>query len=61
MAKECEHEEVIWEPIQMEYDSDGTASVWQEGRCQECEALLQVDYEPGEIRTVSDEQAEEAS
>ena len=30
----------------MDYQTDGTAAVWQEGRCKNCHALVQLNYEP---------------
>ena len=50
MAGECTHENVTWEPLQFEYDCEGMAEVWQNGRCDECGKSLQVDYSAGESR-----------
>ncbi len=49
---ECLHEEVEWEPIQIDYDLAGTGSVAQAGICSQCGAKLQLNYEPGEPNVV---------
>ncbi len=44
----CSHEVMIWGPLQFEYNSEGTADVWQEGVCQSCGAKTQLSYaQPG--------------
>ena len=50
---QCEHETVIWEPVEMEYEADGTALVWQEGKCQTCGELVQMDYNHEQPKTVA--------
>jgi hypothetical protein len=45
---ECEHGRVNWNPVETDYQADGTATVWQEGRCEHCDALLQLNYHPSE-------------
>ena len=60
---ECEHENVNWNPVELEYQTDGTAAVWQEGRCLSCNALVQLNYDPrdevGIIAGVDPEEDEE--
>ena len=43
---DCEHASVDWNPVEMDYQTDGTAAVWQEGRCKNCHALVQLNYGP---------------
>lgn len=43
----CSHERVDWDPIDAEYEPDGTAVVCQRGVCLGCRAPVVLDYEPG--------------
>ncbi len=49
---ECLHEEVEWEPVEIDYDPAGTALVSQAGICSRCRAKLQHTYEHGEPRVI---------
>ena len=49
----CPHGEVVWDPVEIDYDDAGTAAVSQSGRCDQCSALLQLDYEAQEPHTVT--------
>lgn len=49
---DCSHNTVIWGPVDFEYQSDGTATVWQEGVCSDCRAVLQITYIQGEKNIV---------
>lgn len=42
----CTHERVSWFPIETQYQSDGTAEIWQQGTCQDCQKLVQITYSP---------------
>lgn len=42
----CTHESVTWNPIEMEYQSDGTATVWQTGNCSNCGRKVTLNYLP---------------
>jgi hypothetical protein len=42
----CAHKDVDWSPVEMDYQTDGTAAVWQEGRCRACKAVVQFNYHP---------------
>lgn len=55
---DCAHKEVAWGPVEMDYHCDGTAAIWQEGKCQDCNQMVQVDYTPGTPHTFS--QAEQS-
>jgi hypothetical protein len=52
LQQPCSHSEVVWEPVEIDYDADGTAAVSQSGRCDQCGGLLQLDYEAQEPRVV---------
>jgi hypothetical protein len=41
---ECIHDDVDWKPIEFDYQTDGTAIVWQEGHCNGFRALVQTHY-----------------
>jgi hypothetical protein len=43
---DCAHETVEWDPIETQYQADGTALPWQEGTCCECGRRVQLDYQP---------------
>lgn len=42
----CDHPFMQWLPVQIEYESDGTVTVWQEGTCDGCQEKLILHYEP---------------
>jgi hypothetical protein len=44
----CQHDNVSWSPVEMYYQTDGTAAIWQEGRCSSCGGLVQLDYHSSE-------------
>lgn len=51
---DCDHVDAHWDPVKVEYDSDGTAhAVWQDGYCT-CGAVLQLDYNAEHPRVVSE-------
>lgn len=47
--EECEEGEhdVPWGPVEVEYKDDGTAYIWQEGRCKKCGRMIRLDYNKG--------------
>jgi hypothetical protein len=45
----CPHDKVDWEPVEIEYGTDGTAAVWQPGRCLRCKANVQLNYVMSEV------------
>jgi hypothetical protein len=45
----CSHPGVVWEPVEIEYKPDGTASVWQEGFCRDCRRYVLLTYEQCEV------------
>lgn len=47
----CQHEVVDWDSIETEYQADGTAAVWQQGRCTKCGVELLLEYDQGAVRT----------
>jgi hypothetical protein len=42
----CAHEDIAWEPVEIDYSSDGTAEASQIGACIECGASHKINYEP---------------
>lgn len=42
----CIHPNVTWEPIEIEYQHDGTAAVWQNGKCVDCKQSVTLNYLP---------------
>ncbi len=46
----CKHGEVIWDPVEVEYNHDGSAEISQQGTCQDCKKVVEVDYSPGKIQ-----------
>lgn len=45
----CQHPNVDWSPVHIQYESTGMASIWQTGICEGCGAPLQVEYSAGPI------------
>ncbi len=41
----CRHEEIAWNPVEIEYSPTGTATVWQSGSCRRCGAPCGLEYE----------------
>jgi hypothetical protein len=54
LPEECSHGEVEWEPANLNYNSDGVAEVAQQGRCNECKALVErsVDLATAEVYVI---------
>jgi hypothetical protein len=48
----CVHENVAWDPVEIDYNSDGTAVVSQTGPCNHCGSLRTINYEPGDPKVV---------
>lgn len=46
----CEHNDVVWGPVDVQYQPDGTVSVFQDGLCTECRAGVYQTYEPGGVQ-----------
>jgi hypothetical protein len=42
--EECNHDNVIWGPVEIDYGPDGLAGVSQNGTCS-CDAKLNVGYD----------------
>jgi len=40
----CQHTKVLWGKLQMDYQGDGSAIVWQNGACSDCEQRLVAEY-----------------
>ena len=49
LTTSCSHEDVVWEPVEIDYKSDGTASVWQEGFCKGCRRYVLLTYNQCEV------------
>lgn len=47
----CEHDDVSWDPVEIQYDSEGTADISQIGTCVGCGAPLKIEYFRGELHT----------
>ena len=46
----CKHDsDIDWHGVEMEYDYDGTATVWQAGKCPDCLQQVVLFYNPGDI------------
>jgi hypothetical protein len=48
----CVHEDIVWEPLEIDYHADGTADVSQTGKCDQCGSLCTITYTPADPEVV---------
>ncbi len=44
----CLHEKAAWDPVEIDYNTNGTATVSQTGICNQRGLLCRINYEPGD-------------